>query len=49
MTSSMIRLLTGSTAPLAPIGQLHATAVASDVVRLSIGATPCAMKQAQTG
>ena len=49
MLSSMIRFLTGATALPAPMGQIHATTVASDAIRLSIGATPRAMKTTQTG
>jgi hypothetical protein len=49
MLPSMIRFLTGSTALLAPMGQIHAIAVASDAVRPSISATPRAMKPTQTG
>ena len=49
MLSSMIRLLTGSTALLTPMGQYHATIVASDAIHLSISATPRAMKPTPTG
>jgi hypothetical protein len=49
MPPSMTRLLTGSTTPLAPMGQAHVTHVALAEVRLSIGVSPNAMTHFQTG
>ena len=49
MMSLMFRFLINSTAPLARMGQFHATTVASDVVRLSIGVTPDANDRIRAG
>ena len=48
MIAYMIRLLTGSTAPLASMCQFHATAVASEAVRPSL-AMPRAYRSTRTG